>query len=206
MTNILLISKNPDFAEDLAFQISSFDENMQIFTEAEKSAQIDLILLDEEENAIEHLKEKHQRAPLVFLSDKEFSASSVYKSIKKPFRLEELLNLVSSCVNLIENTEDGYLRFGKYELRPIKKEIICLNNGKKVKLTEKEVAILRYLYNAGNKMVNKNDLLENVWNYSADVSTHTLETHIYRLRQKIEKVDKRSKIIITRDGGYLLKH
>ena len=58
MTNILLISKNPDFAEDLAFQISSFDENMQIFTEAEKSAQIDLILLDGDETVIEHLKEK----------------------------------------------------------------------------------------------------------------------------------------------------
>lgn len=205
MTNILLVSENDDFAEDLTFQINNFDENIKAFTSCDTEDKIDLILLDEEYDLIENAKEKNPRVPIILLSSAENKEFDVYKTIKKPFNLNNLLNLLSSCVNLIENTEDGYLRFGKYELRPIKKEILCLRAGKIVKLTEKEVAILKYLYNAGNRMVYKAELLEEVWNYSADVSTHTLETHIYRLRQKVEKVDKRSKLIITHDGGYLLK-
>jgi DNA-binding response OmpR family regulator len=73
-----------------------------------------------------------------------------------------------------------------------------------VRLTEKETAILRYLYRAGAKAVGRDELLQEVWGYNAGVTTHTLETHIYRLRQKIEKDPANASLLVTQDGGYKL--
>ena len=77
-------------------------------------------------------------------------------------------------------------------------------SGQKVRLTEKETSILKYLYRAGNKVVTRDILLNEVWGYNAGVTTHTLETHIYRLRQKIETEPSDAKILITEPGGYRL--
>ena len=106
---------------------------------------------------------------------------------------------------MIENSEEGYLRFNQYELRPLVKEILNERNNEITKLTEKEVSIIKYLYKAGNKIVSKNELLQEVWGYSPDVTTHTIETHIYRLRQKVEHEDISAQLILTSDGGYQLK-
>lgn len=206
MTNLLIVSKNQEFSEDLGTQIKLFDENFSVFLSSEEADSIDLILLDDDPQKAEFLQEKYKKAPIVLLvSSDEESFSDAYKIIKKPFVLADLLITLSSCVNLIENTKDGYLNFNHYELRPIKKEILCVRTGKIIKLTEKEVAIIKYLYKADGRLVYKNELLESVWNYNSEVTTHTLETHIYRLRQKVEQGDKRSKLIVTRDGGYQLK-
>ena len=78
------------------------------------------------------------------------------------------------------------------------------DSDRKIKLTEKETAILKFLYRAGGKTVSREDMLGEVWGYSAAVNTHTLETHIYRLRQKIEDSPRESKIVITEPGGYRL--
>jgi len=75
---------------------------------------------------------------------------------------------------------------------------------KKVRLTEKETAILKYLYRAGPKVIGRDTLLGEVWGYNAGVTTHTLETHIYRLRQKIEREPARAEILVTEPGGYRL--
>ena len=74
----------------------------------------------------------------------------------------------------------------------------------KVRLTETEVAILRYLYRAGQGSVSRKTLLQEVWGYNSGVTTHTLETHIYRLRQKIEKDAAAPAILVTEAGGYKL--
>jgi DNA-binding response OmpR family regulator len=73
-----------------------------------------------------------------------------------------------------------------------------------VRLTEKETAILKYLYRSGHKVVSRGVLLDEVWGYNAGVNTHTLETHIYRLRQKIERDPSHAEILITESGGYRL--
>ena len=78
-------------------------------------------------------------------------------------------------------------------------------NSEITKLTEKEVSILKYLYKSGAKIVSKNELLQEVWGYSPEVTTHTIETHIYRLRQKVEHEDISAQLILTSDGGYQLK-
>ena len=76
--------------------------------------------------------------------------------------------------------------------------------GGKVRLTEKETAILRYLYSAGQRPVSRETLLQEVWGYNSGVTTHTLETHIYRLRQKVEKDAATPAILVTEPGGYKL--
>jgi DNA-binding response OmpR family regulator len=73
-----------------------------------------------------------------------------------------------------------------------------------VRLTEKETAILKYLYRAGPNTVGRDILLDEVWGYNAGVTTHTLETHVYRLRQKIEPEPSRATILVTEPGGYRL--
>ena len=98
-----------------------------------------------------------------------------------------------------------YLSHFLYFCRPISKEIINLNNGKIIKLTEKEVAVIKYLYKTKDHIVSKNELLQEVWGYNPEVSTHTIETHIYRLRQKVEQGDEESLLILTEEGGYKLK-
>src|SRR5437773_1976757 len=77
-------------------------------------------------------------------------------------------------------------------------------NARKVRLTEKETAILRFLYRAGQLPVSRETLLQEVSGYNSGVTTHTLETHIYRLRQKIEKDAANPEILVTEAGGYKL--
>ena len=78
------------------------------------------------------------------------------------------------------------------------------SSGKKIRLTEKETNILKYLYRAGEKPVSREELLAEVWGYNAGVTTHTLETHVYRLRQKIETDPANAKLLLTEAGGYRL--
>jgi len=76
-------------------------------------------------------------------------------------------------------------------------------DGRKVRLTDKETAILEHLRRAGG-VVGREQLLAEVWGYSAAVTTHTLETHIYRLRRKIEPDPTNATLLITEPGGYRL--
>ena len=77
-------------------------------------------------------------------------------------------------------------------------------DNRKIKLTEKEAAIIKFLYRAGEQIVNREVLLQDVWGYNAGVTTHTLETHIYRLRQKIERDPSHAELLVTEGGGYKL--
>jgi DNA-binding response OmpR family regulator len=74
----------------------------------------------------------------------------------------------------------------------------------KIRLTEKETAILKFLCRAGNKPTDRDVLLNEVWGYNTGVTTHTLETHIYRLRQKIEENPSEAQILVTEQSGYRL--
>mgnify|MGYP000738789008 CR=1 FL=1 len=102
-----------------------------------------------------------------------------------------------------EASEDAVFRIGPYEFRPASKLLVD-DKAKKVRLTEKETSILKYLYRAGDRPVGRSTLLNEVWGYNAGVTTHTLETHIYRLRQKIEPDPANARILVTEPGGYRL--
>lgn len=199
MAHILFVSDNEDFAADLKAQVLRFAPDFSFVETAP-----DLLLVDENLQRCDELRRKYPSIPLIFLSDenKENDMLNIY--VKKPFSLMSFLDVLRAANNNLDNSVDGYLCFNGYELRPNLREIADIKSGSVVKLTEKEVSILKYLYKNQNGYVSKNDLQRNVWKYSEDVTTHTIETHIYRLRQKVEQTDGR-RLIITDNGGYKLQ-
>ncbi len=121
----------------------------------------------------------------------------------KPFRLNVLLARLRAQLRQHEQSEDAVFTIGPYTFQPAAK-LLLYGDNRKVRLTEKETAILKYLYRAGDKVVSRDVLLNEVWGYNAGVTTHTLETHVYRLRQKIETDPSNATILVTEPGGYRL--
>ena len=124
--------------------------------------------------------------------------------VLKPFKFAVLLARIRAHLRSHEASEDAFYRIGAYEFRPGMRVLIDAGQ-RKIRLTDKEAAILRYLYRSGEKPVGREELLREVWGYNAAVTTHTLETHIYRLRQKIEPDAQAPKLLITETGGYRLR-
>ncbi len=199
MSNILILSENGVLKEDLSDQIKHHISDFEV-TEDKESA--DIIVVDEK---IELLKSMDKNAPVIFLSNDDSDDIKAHAIIQKPFLLSKFLDTIKASINIFENSDEGNLEFNKYVLYPSRKEILNKRDKSTTKLTEKEVSVIKYLYKNAGKIVSKNDLMQEVWEYSADVATHTVETHIYRLRQKVEQDNLDNQIIITSDGGYQLK-
>jgi DNA-binding response OmpR family regulator len=123
--------------------------------------------------------------------------------VTKPFRLAVLLARIRAHLRSHEASDDAVFRIGPYKFHPATKMLQDEGRNRKIRLTEKETAILKYLYRAG-KPVPRDTLLGEVWGYNAEVTTHTLETHVYRLRQKIEPEPGQATLLVTADGGYRL--
>ena len=124
--------------------------------------------------------------------------------IAKPFRLNELLARVRAQLRVFDSSEHAVFTIGPYLFRPASKQLMDSAKNRKIRLTEKEAAILKYLYRAGGKPVPRQTLLNEVWGYNSAVTTHTLETHVYRLRQKIEPDTSDTRLLLTEGGGYKL--
>ncbi|MEQ1618842.1 MAG: response regulator transcription factor [Terricaulis sp.] len=124
--------------------------------------------------------------------------------VLKPFKFSVLLARIRAHLRSHEASDDVLYRIGSYDFRPGMRVLVD-SAQKKIRLTDKEAAILRYLYRSGEKSVGREELLREVWGYNANVTTHTLETHIYRLRQKIEPDAQSPRLLITETGGYRLQ-
>ena len=101
-------------------------------------------------------------------------------------------------------SEDAIFTIGSYAFRPAAKMLLDQTSKEKIRLTGMETAILIYLYRAGSRVIGRDTLLGEVWGYNAGVTSHTLETHVYRLRQKIERDPTRAEILVSEPGGYRL--
>jgi len=123
--------------------------------------------------------------------------------VTKPYKFVVLLARIRAQLRSHEHSEGAVFRLGTYEFRPSAKVLVD-SQQRKIRLTEKETNILKYLYRAGEKPVSREELLAEVWGYNAGVTTHTLETHVYRLRQKIESDPANAKLLLTEAGGYRL--
>jgi DNA-binding response OmpR family regulator len=124
--------------------------------------------------------------------------------IAKPFRANELLARLQAQLRLFDTSEDAVFTIGHYTFRPAAKLLVGLDKKQRVRLTAKEVDILKFLYRHANQVVSRQVLLGEVWGYNAGVTTHTLETHVYRLRQKIESDPVNCRLLVTAAGGYRL--
>lgn len=203
MANILLISPSAAFADDIKEQFGLYAPDLILFDEWSDEVIFDAAVIDEDLEQARLFKDKLRSAPVVFLGNDVAEDYNGFTVLNKPLRLEKLLDAVLAGINVFTRSGDVLLSFGRYALDCAQKEVICETNGRVVKLTEREVAILCYLYKAHEKTVSKQELLSEVWGYNPDATTHTVETHIYRLRQKIEE-NGGEPVIITEEAGYTL--
>src|SRR5437764_6484951 len=150
-------------------------------------------------------------APIIMLTAADSESDTVLgldaganDYVTKPFRLGVLLARLRAHLRQSDRSDDAEFTIGPYKFRPGAKLMTDAGRRKKVRLTEKETAILKYLYRAGDQAIGRDTLLGEVWGYNAGVTTHTLETHVYRLRQKIERDPAHAEILVTEPGGYRL--
>jgi DNA-binding response OmpR family regulator len=185
--------------------------------ESTKTQYFDAILLDvglpdmDGRELCRVMRRNGVRAPILMLTGADGEADTILgldsganDYITKPFRLNVLLARLRAQLRQHEASEDAVFAIGPYTFRPSAKTLIDDAKRRKVRLTEKETAILKYLYRAGEKTIGRAILLNEVWGYNSGVTTHTLETHVYRLRQKIERDPAKAEILITEPGGYRL--
>ena len=226
MTNtrkILIVDDDSELREALVEQLALHEEFESIAVDngtkgvqAAKAGQIDLVIMDvglpdvDGREAVRILRKNGFKAPIIMLTGHNTDSDTILglesganDYVTKPFRFAVLLARIRAQLRQHEASEDAVFTIGPYTFRPSSK--ILLNpKGNKVRLTEKETAILRYLYRAGQRPVSRETLLQEVWGYNSGVTTHTLETHIYRLRQKVEKDAASPAILVTEAGGYTL--
>jgi DNA-binding response OmpR family regulator len=124
--------------------------------------------------------------------------------IAKPFRASELLARLRAQLRNFDRSEQVVFPVGPYTFRPAKKLLHDTAKNRRIRLTDKETAVLKYLYRS-DTAVNRQILMHEVWGYNSAVTTHTLETHIYRLRQKIESDPAHPALLVTEGGGYRLR-
>jgi DNA-binding response OmpR family regulator len=121
--------------------------------------------------------------------------------IAKPFRANELLARLQTQLRLFDSSENAVFTVGPYTFRPAAKILVGADRKQRIRLTGKEVDIIKFLHRHANRVVSRQMLLDAVWGYNAGVATHTLETHVYRLRQKMEVDPAESRLLLTGAGG-----
>ncbi len=185
--------------------------------QAVKSLRYDIVLLDvglpdiDGRELCKVMRRGGHKMPIIMLTAADTDSDTILglesganDYVAKPFRLGVLLARMRAQLRQHERSEDAVFSIGPYTFRPSAKLLVEPDSNRKIRLTEKETAILKYLYRAGDKVVAREVLLDEVWGYNAGVATHTLETHIYRLRQKIERDPSDAVLLLTEPGGYRL--
>lgn len=124
--------------------------------------------------------------------------------LSKPVRLAELVVRLNALLAAFEASPEAGISLGGHIFHPASR-LMLTPAGTRIRLTEKEAAILLYLHRAAGRPVSRAELLGEVWGYSSAVATHTLETHVYRLRRKIEPAPEVARMLVTEEGGYRLE-
>jgi len=220
---ILVVDDDDDLRAILVEQLQMHEEfhvlhedNATKAVEAVKKGNVDLIIMDvglpdiDGREAVKTLRQDGFRAPVIMLTGHDTDSDTILgleaganDYVTKPFRFSILLARIRAQLRQYEQSEDATFQVGPYVFKPGQK-LLLDEKGSKIRLTEKEAAIIKYLYRAGSDVISRDTLLEEVWGYNSGVTTHTLETHVYRLRQKIEKDPSNAQILVTDSGGYKL--
>jgi DNA-binding response OmpR family regulator len=220
---ILIVDDDDMLRDSLKEQFALHDEfsvadaaNATAGIKAAKADHADLVLLDvnlpdmDGREACKIMRRNGYKGPILMLTGQISDSDTILgldsganDYITKPFRFGVLLARVRAHLRQHEQSEDAIFKVGPYTFKPSAKMLIRDDN-RKIRLTEKETAIIKFLYRAGEQVVGRDVLLHDVWGYNAGVTTHTLETHIYRLRQKIERDPGHAELLVTEGGGYKL--
>ena len=223
LKKILLVVDDEDLRKALTeqlmlnedFKVSEGTDGAQAIEKVNQQS-FDLIILDEGlpdtdgRELCRLMREHGVKSPMLMLTGSDTNASKalgLYAGtndfITKPFKFPILLARIRAQLRQYKQSEDAILRLGPYKFNPAGK-LLLTETGNQIRLTEKETNILKYLYQAKERVVQRDTLLHEVWGYNAGVTTHTLETHIYRLRQKIETDPSNASLLVTENGGYRL--
>ena len=221
-TKILLVNNDRDLAEALIYQLSLRDKYQiieldedNVFTQINNNL-CNIIIINSQpsklngHNLTKKLRVGGFKNPIIMLITQS-DASNVdnkltieaNEHIIKPFKYPALLKSIELQLRQFGKSEDTQHNIGSYVFKPNSKVLESKN--KSIRLTEKENDILKFLYQNLETIVSREILLHEVWGYNSKVTTHTLETHIYRLRQKIEIDPANACFLITETGGYRLK-
>ena len=181
-----------------------------------RESNVELTILDvglpdmDGRDAVKLMRQEGFNSPILMLTGHDTEAdeikgldSGANDYLTKPFRFPVLLARINAALRQHDQSEDAVFTIGQYSFQPAAKTLET-SDGSKVRLTDKETSILKYLYRQGPKTIPRDVLLKEVWGYNNRVTTHTLETHIYRLRQKIERDPSNARLLVTEDGGYRL--
>jgi len=206
------------FAEDgryKSYEAATLKEAAQFLGSAD--ARFDSIILDinmpdgDGRDFCAQMRREGHRMPIIMLTGSTTEEdivqglnSGANDYIAKPFRASELFARVQAQLRAFDTSEDAVFTIGPFLFRPSAKLLMTNDRQQRIRLTTKEVAILKFLYRTGGEVVSRQVLLNEVWGYNAGVTTHTLETHIYRLRQKIEPDPGNVRLLVTEGGGYRL--
>ena len=223
LKNILLVDDDEILREALAEQLV-MTEDFEVF-EADcgthamsriKDQNYDLIILDvglpdtDGRELCRLMRKQGVKAPILMLTGHDSDADTILgldaganDYVTKPFKFPVLLARIRAQLRQHEQSEDAVFTVGPYSFKPSMKMLVS-EDDKKIRLTEKETNILKFLYRSATGVVPRETLLHEVWGYNAGVTTHTLETHIYRLRQKIEPDPSNARLLVTESGGYRL--
>ena len=220
---IALVDDDNDLRDTLAEQLGLYDEFViETADTATSGIQmvrgtiVDLLVMDvglpdmDGREAVKILRKGGFTAPIILLTGHDTDSDTILgleaganDYVTKPFRFAVLLARIRAQLRQHEQSEDAVFTVGPYTFKPAQK-LLLTDRGAKIRLTEKEAAIIKYLYRADHGVVSREMLLQEVWGYNSGVTTHTLETHVYRLRQKIEPNPSRAEILVTESGGYKL--
>jgi len=222
-TKILLINNDKDLGEALAFQLP-LSEKYQIIETSDETRTLtqinnnfcDLVIINSQSSALKEcnltksLRLAGYKKPIIMLinrnSNLDIPDDQSHKAdeyIVKPFRYPVLLKSIETQLHKFKKSENTQYNIGNYVFKPNSK-ILESNENRSIRLTEKENNILKFLYKNLGNFISREILLHEVWGYNSTVTTHTLETHIYRLRQKIEDDPSNACFLITEPGGYKL--
>ncbi|MAI49109.1 MAG: DNA-binding response regulator [Rhodospirillaceae bacterium] len=223
--SLLLVDDDDSLREVLRDQLELHDEftiqeasSAADALEIAKDSNYDLLILDvglpdmDGREACRLIRRTGFNAPIIMLAGADTEVGAILgidcgadDYVTKPFKLGVLLARIRAQLRQHARSEDAAFNIGRYSFRPSAKMLIDSENGdQKTRLTEKETAILKYLFRAGDNVIGREVLLNEVWGYNSGVTTHTLETHVYRLRQKIERDPANAEFLVTVPGGYRL--
>ena len=221
-TKILLVEDDAEMRQALIAQLRLREDFLTVAVEGGGDAlarigeeHFDIVLLDvglpdlDGREVCRLIRRKGIQVPVIMLTGMDSDAdmilglaSGANDYIVKPFKIGVLLARIRAHLRQHEASEDAAFVIGPYTFRPNMRTLRHNETKEEITLSEKENAILKYLYRAGDVVVGCDTLYSEIWDHSAALTTHTLQTHIYRLRQKIEEDPANPKILVSELGGY----